>query len=133
MTFTVDTNILVRATTLDTPQEGEAAIAFMQSQRMVVPTVVVCEMVWVLRKLYKLDRNEILRAAGSLLDLENVIIDRPAVDAGLAMLEAGGDFADGVIAVEGERLGGKVFATFDRKAARIFAETGRDCRLLSAV
>jgi len=47
-------------------------------------------------------------------------------------VEAGGDFADGVIAIEGERLGGRTFATFDRKAARIFAASGRDCRLLAA-
>jgi hypothetical protein len=30
-----------------------------------------------------------------------VSMDRPAVEAGLAVLEAGGDFADGVIAHEG--------------------------------
>jgi hypothetical protein len=34
----------------------------------------------------------------------NVIVNRPAVEAGLALLEAGGDFADGVIVYEGSRL-----------------------------
>ncbi len=36
--------------------------------------------------------------------------------AGLLMLDAGGDFADGVIAWEGKRLGGETFASFDKKA-----------------
>ena len=35
-------------------------------------------------------------------------VDRPAVDAGLALFKAGGDFADGVIAFEGHRLGGSI-------------------------
>lgn len=36
----------------------------------------------------------------------NVVLNGPAVEAGLSMLEAGGDFADGVIALDGQRLGG---------------------------
>jgi len=42
-----------------------------------------------------------LRAAAS------VQVQRPAAEAGLSVLEAGGDFADGVIAYEGNWLGGK--------------------------
>lgn len=37
----------------------------------------------------------------SLLESAAVRVDRPAIEAGLAMLVAGGDFADGVIAFEG--------------------------------
>ncbi len=33
-------------------------------------------------------------------------------------VDAGGDFADGVIAYEGRWLGGETFVSFDRKAAR---------------
>jgi hypothetical protein len=43
-----------------------------------------------------------------------VRVDRPAVEAGLAVLEADGDFADGVIAFDGRRLGSSVFASIDR-------------------
>ncbi len=35
----------------------------------------------------------------------NVVVNRPAAEAGLALLDAGGDFADGVIAYEGSWLG----------------------------
>ena len=47
-----------------------------------------------------------------------------AVASGMAFAEAGGDFADGVIAFEGQRLGGEVFASFDRTANRIMHEQG---------
>ncbi len=46
------------------------------------------------------------------------------------MLVAGGDFADGIIAFEGRRLGGDIFVTFDKKAARLIAETGGRVELL---
>ena len=39
----------------------------------------------------------------------NVEGNRPAVEAGLAAPEAGGDFTDGVIAYEGAWLGGETF------------------------
>jgi len=43
------------------------------------------------------------------------------VDAGIAVLEAGGDFADDDIAFEGRRLGGVVFASLERTATELTA------------
>ncbi len=51
-----------------------------------------------------------------LLDAGNVVMNRPAVEAGLAILEAGGDFADGIMAYEGNWLGGETFFSFDKQA-----------------
>jgi len=48
-----------------------------------------------------------------------------------ALLEAGGDFADGVIAFEGRRLGGDVFISFDRRAVAMITAGGGKARLLS--
>ena len=45
------------------------------------------------------------------------------------MLAAGGDFADGVIAFDGRRLGGEVFASFDRKAVELIAVNGGGAEL----
>ncbi len=53
----------------------------------------------------------------------------PPREAGLAVLEAGGDFADGVIAFEGSRLGADVFVSFDRRAAKAVASIGIASRL----
>jgi predicted nucleic-acid-binding protein len=65
-----------------------------------------------------------------LLDTENVAMNRPAVEAGLALLEAGGDFADGVIAYEGSWLGGETFVSFDKKAVALLSAQGQSVLLL---
>jgi predicted nucleic-acid-binding protein len=57
-----------------------------------------------------------------------VKVNRPAVDAGLLVLEAGGDFADGVIAFEGSWLGGTTFVSFDKNAVAILSEQGIQAR-----
>lgn len=57
--------------------------------------------------------------------------DTESVEAGLALLEAGGDFADNAIATAGAALGGRRFVTFDRRAALLLAEAGHEAELLS--
>lgn len=46
------------------------------------------------------------------------------------MLRNGGDFADGVIAYEGNWLSGDVFVSFDRRAAKLLAAKGMKVQLL---
>ena len=57
-------------------------------------------------------------------EIDVVVTDLPAVEAGLSSLRAGGDFADGVIAHQGEALGGTVFASFDRRAVARLRSNG---------
>jgi len=59
-----------------------------------------------------------------------VEVNRPAVEAGLLMLDTGGDFADGVIAYEGHWLGGETFVSFDKKAVAHLMAQGQSTRLL---
>jgi len=59
------------------------------------------------------------------------MVNRPAVEAGLSFLDAGGDFADGIIAFEGSWLGGEVFVSFDKKAVALLNEQGQSARLLN--
>jgi len=47
------------------------------------------------------------------------------------MLEAGGDFADGVIAHEGAWLGGESFVSFDKQAVELVIRQGQPARLLA--
>ncbi len=47
------------------------------------------------------------------------------------LLDAGGDFADGVIAHDGQMLGGDVFVSFDRKAVKRLTDQGVETRLLA--
>jgi predicted nucleic-acid-binding protein len=60
----------------------------------------------------------------------NVEANRPAVEAGLAFLDAGGDFADGAIAYEGSWLGADTFVSFDTQAVKLMNAQGRSARLL---
>ena len=93
-----------------------------------LPTL--CELVWVLSRGYKVPLPDIVVVIRRLLGAAHVAVNRPAVAAGLALLEAGGDFADGVIAYEGQWLGADVFVSFDRKAVEVAAAQGRSSRLL---
>lgn len=52
------------------------------------------------------------------------------VEAGLRMLEAGGDFAAAVIAAEGVRRRGDTFVSFDKKAVALLTQQGYPARLL---
>ena len=49
----------------------------------------------------------------------------------LALLDAGGDFADGVIAYEGSWLGAETLVSFDKKAVKLMKARGESARLLS--
>ena len=69
-----------------------------------------------LRKVYGLQPDDAANAIRALLAAANVEMNRPAVEAGLSALDAGGDFADGVIAYEENWLGGETFVSFDKKA-----------------
>jgi predicted nucleic-acid-binding protein len=89
-----------------------------------------CEFVWVLRRVYGFKAAEVADTIRSLTSAANVETNRPAVEAGLAMLDAGGDFADGVIAYEGRWLGAETFVSFDKKAVEMLKAQGVSARML---
>jgi predicted nucleic-acid-binding protein len=127
----VDTNVLVRAAVRDDVAQGDAATKLMARAKMVaiaVPSL--CEFVWVLRSVYRFQSSNIAKAIRTLLAAENVEANRPAIDAGLAVLDAGGDFADGVIAHEGRWLGAETFISFDKKAVETLSSAGIPARVL---
>ena len=129
----VDTNVLVRAWAGDDQKQAHEARSHIRAaERVFVSNVALCEFVWVARQIYRQKREQIAQSIRRLIADERIIIDRLAVEAGLSFLDAGGDFADGVIEFEGRRLGGSTFVTFDKQAASILRTKGRDCLLLDA-
>ncbi len=92
-----------------------------------------CEFVWVSSCQYQTAREDISAAIRALLNTENVVVNRPAVDAGLAVPDAGGDFADGIIPYDSRWLGGETFVSFDKKAIKLLSALGQSCRLLKAL
>ena len=130
--ITVDTNILVRAVVRDDEKQARAAARLLKSAEVIaVPLPCLCEFVWVLSSVYSFTQDEISEAIHALINAENVAVNHPAVEAGLAILNAGGDFADGPIAYEGRWLGGDVFVSFDKKAVSLIAGQGHQAKLLS--
>jgi predicted nucleic-acid-binding protein len=132
MKITADTNVLVRAITGDDKEQSKAAQAALAGAEVVALALpALCELVWVLSQGYKARSAEIAHAIRLLVNGANVAVNRPAVQAGLALLEAGGDFADGIIAHEGSWLGAETFVSFDRKGVTLIAAQGESTRLLS--
>lgn len=131
MKITVDTNVLVRALVLDDVKQGKAAARVMRAaEQIVVPLAVLCELDWVLRRVYGFSDADIAAAVDRLAYTAKIVLNRPAVEAGLAVLQAGGDFADGVIAFEGQMSGGETFVSFDKNAVAILGKQGHAVKLL---
>ena|SRR5438874_8463512 len=132
MKIAADTNVLVRAMTGDEPRQSRIAQAQLAKADVVALAIpALCELVWVLSQGYKISSVQIAEAVRRLINGANVVVNRPAVDAGLNLLEAGGDFADGAIAYEGNWLGAETFVSFDKKAVKLIEARGQSARLLS--
>lgn len=133
MLAAVDTNILIRLFVDDDPDQSRMAADALESAEVIAISVqTLCEFAWVLGTRYRTARADVASSIRKLLETANVVVDRPAVESGLAVLDAGGDFADGVIAYEGQWLGGETFVTFDKKASKILENQGRSTKLLIA-
>lgn len=131
MKLAVDTNVLIRAVVRDDPAQAKVAAKVLTDAELIaVATPCLCEFVWVLLRVYDLQPSDAAAAIRALLAAANVETNRPAVEAGLAVLEAGGDFADGVIAYEGNWLGGEAFVSFDEQAVALLTAQGQAARLL---
>ena len=131
MKVTVDTNVLVRAVVRDDPaQASVAAKVLTDAELIAVALPCLCEFVWVLLRVYGFQPSDAATAIRALLATANVEVNRPAVEAGLSVLEVGGDFADGAIAYEGNWLGGETFVSFDKKAVALLTAQGQFARLL---
>jgi predicted nucleic-acid-binding protein len=125
----LDTNVLVRYLTADDPRQSRRAAALVAEavsagDRLFVGAVVLCELVWVLRGAYSLDRPTIAMALDRILATAQIEIDeKDIVREALEDYRAGsGDFADYVIGRRAREAGCEKTATFDRrlKASGLF-------------
>lgn len=132
MRITADTNVLIRGAVRDDPEQTLAADRVLRDATLIAVSLpCLCEFAWVLGRVYRFGSAEVATAIRALLAAANVATNRPAVEAGLRVLEAGGDFADGVIAHEGRWLGAEVFVSFDRRAVKLLAAAGEKAELLA--
>lgn len=131
MKIAPDTNILVRILTNDDPAQAEIGRRCLaEADAIMLSTPALCEAAWVLKRFFGASRDEIGVAIRALVGAHNAVFDTTAVTAGLNILDAGGDFADGVIAASGVAMGADAFVSFDKKAVRLLSDAGLSTRLL---
>lgn len=131
MKIVADTNVLLRITMLDDESQARIATDTLKNAEAIAITLpTLCEFCWTLTRSYKKRPQDVAAAVRQWIKVRGVKLDRNAVDVGLEMLDAGGDFADGVIAHDGLKLGGDTLVTFDRDAARLLERQQRQVLLL---
>ncbi|MFK4512328.1 type II toxin-antitoxin system VapC family toxin [Bradyrhizobium daqingense] len=130
MKMTPDTNVLVRVLVGDHAEQSKVAEALLKKADLIAISIpALCELTWVLSRGYKTSAANIAASIRHLINASNTVVDRPTAEAGLAFLEAGGDFADGVIAHEGDWLGADTFVSFDKRAVKLVEASGGLARL----
>ena len=121
----LDTNILVRLVTNDDPLAAERIQVALDTELAagrdcMVGQIVLCELVWVLHRLYGYGLLECQRTVGSLLAFAGLRFEAlPAVlSAYKAWEKQGGDWADHLIGAQMQALGCNVVLTLDKAASR---------------
>lgn len=117
----VDTSVLVRYLVGDDPQQSARARALMQrvresDERLLVSDIVLCEVVWVLRAAYGLDKPDIVATLDKLLSTRQLEFpDRDLVRLAVTDLQASSaDFADCLLGRQNHARTGSPTWTFDR-------------------
>ena len=116
----VDTNVLVRFLVGDDPDQEARAASFLarataDRERLFVPQIVVCELVWVLSHAYAKSPSEIASGLEALLRARQLTFEEPdQIRAALERFAAGdGDFADWLIWERSQAVGCEHVVTFD--------------------
>jgi predicted nucleic-acid-binding protein len=114
----LDTNVLVRFLTWDDEHQAKQAAELIEgASAIALSTIVLCETVWVLSRAYKLPKHLIAATLREVIESRTIEVDRPAVESGLALLERGADFADGVISFDAAKARAARLITFDQTLA----------------
>ena len=113
----VDTNVVVRLLTGDSPRQASAVAALLASGPIWIGKTVLLESNWVLRSVYGYDVSAVYGAFVKLLGLAAVEVEDPEpVGAALDLMANGVEFADAIHVCS--RPQGVSFVTFDRSLVR---------------
>ena len=84
----LDTNVILRLVLNDVPEQASRAAEYIDRSSCYVSDVVIAECVFVLEKIYKLDRKTIARFMENFLDLDTVVFNDPLIEKTLAFYAA---------------------------------------------
>jgi predicted nucleic-acid-binding protein len=121
----LDTNVLVRYITQDDPSQAAGATRLIEGHCSGdspgwISSIVLCELVWVLRRAYRYQKADVLAVLDQLLitlelKVEDEEIARLAVD---AYKTGGADFSDYLILLSNTAAGCETTYSFDGRLAR---------------
>ncbi len=75
----IDANVILRYLLNDHPQLSQQAAQIIDNQSVSAPIEVICEVVYVLYKVYQIPKKEIQQQISSLLDENLITVDKPEV------------------------------------------------------
>ena len=122
LTSYVDTNILVRHLTGDSPDLAVRASIFIdETDELLVPDIIVAETVHVLESVYELSRNEVAAFVRSVIAYPSIRTQNPALLAKAFDIYQDHriDFPEAYLAAAAETSGAGTVASFDRAVDRV--------------
>jgi predicted nucleic-acid-binding protein len=118
----IDTNLLVRYLTEDDPSKANEVKRLLLKAaqgeiRLLIPSIVIAELVWVLQSFYKLERGEIVPLLNAILQTHGVeVSDKIVVSDAIAIYrDVAVDFIDAWIVAFAKTAAVRAVYTFDRK------------------
>jgi predicted nucleic-acid-binding protein len=118
----IDTNLLVRYLTEDDPSKANEVRRLLLKAaeggiKLLIPSVVIAELVWVLQSFYKLEREEIVPLLNAILHTRGVeVSDKAVVSEAIAIYGRDTiDFIDAWIVAFAKAADVRTIYTFDRK------------------
>ena len=122
MTAFVDTNVLVRHLTGDSPEHAARATRYLASaDELLLPDLIFAEVAYVLESFYEVPRAEVARALRAILAFPAVrVLDEPLLLRAVEIYDVHRiDFADAYLVACAEATGVGVVASFDRSLDRL--------------
>ena len=130
----IDTNVLVRHIVQDDAEQARVATRVIEScctaeDPGIISLVVLCELVWVLARGYRFDRDTIAGLLRRLLAVDDLRVERSELAwQALGFYEKGkADFADYMIGLSHRALGAEITYSLDRRTSdcKLFRLAGR--------
>ncbi|MGZ8992638.1 MAG: PIN domain-containing protein [Burkholderiaceae bacterium] len=124
----LDSNVLVRYLTQDDPVQSARATRLIERQLSekapgFISLIVLVELWWVLKRLYRATGVELRQTVQDLLDTRQFVLEqRGAVIQAVKKLDAAGDIADSLIVELARAAGCERMVTFDTDARRVGME-----------
>ncbi len=120
----IDTNVLIRYIVQDDPQQSQKATALLEKQITTtspgfVGRMVLCEIVWVLRRAYGYDKDIIINILKQILMTRELTVENSdcAWQALSEFQKGDADFTDYFLGSTNKASGCEVTVTFDKKAS----------------